>query len=122
MPQKHCKTRPSKQCGFCNYLLDQSLISQDCQSGLIGESGRGCAGCLNYPCGPLEKAERAVLRYFLRHDNEAELARALCILFMPFKNEVAEIHDKDPTDVLAEHGEVINANRSNMKATIWSAR
>ena len=62
------------------------------------------------------RGQRAVLRYFLRHDKEAELARALCILFMPFKNEVAEIHDKDPTDVLAEHGEVINANRSRYES------
>ena len=38
-----------KQCGFCNYLLDYSLISQ---SGLIGQSGRGGAGCPNCPCGP----------------------------------------------------------------------
>ena len=53
-------TRPSKQCGFCNYLLDQSLISQDCQSGLIGESGRGCAGCPNYPCGPLVQVVQVV--------------------------------------------------------------
>ena len=26
-------TTPSKQCGFCNYLLDYSLISHDCESG-----------------------------------------------------------------------------------------
>ena len=26
------QTRPSKQCRFCDYLLDLSLISQDCQS------------------------------------------------------------------------------------------
>ena len=36
------RTRPSKQCGFCNYLLDKSFISQDCQS------GRGGAGCPNF--------------------------------------------------------------------------
>ena len=54
------QTRPSKQCGFCNYLLDQSLISQDCQSGLIGESGRGGAGCPNYPCGPLVQVVQVV--------------------------------------------------------------
>ena len=61
------------------------------------------------------RGQRAVLRYFLRHDDEAELARGLCILFLPFKNEQAEIHEKDPTDLLAKHGEVINANRSKFE-------
>ena len=54
------ETRPSKQCGFCNYLLDQSLISQDCQSGLIGQSGRGGAGCPNCPRGPLVQVVQVV--------------------------------------------------------------
>ena len=54
------RTRPSKQCGFCNYLLDQSLISQDCQSGLIGQSGRGGAGCPNCPRGPLVQVVQVV--------------------------------------------------------------
>ena len=49
---KYKGTRPSKQCGFCNYILDQSVISQDCQSGLIGQSSRGGAGCPNCPGGP----------------------------------------------------------------------
>ena len=46
------RTRPNTQCEFCNYLLDYSLISQDCQSGLIGQSSRGGAGCPNCPGGP----------------------------------------------------------------------
>ena len=31
-------TRPSKQCKFCDYLLDRPLISQDFQSGPIDQS------------------------------------------------------------------------------------
>ena len=46
-------TRPSKQCEFCNNLFYQSLISQDCQSGLIGQSGRGGAECPYCPGGPM---------------------------------------------------------------------
>ena len=41
---KHKLNRPSEQCGFCNHLLDLSLINQDCQRGLIGQSGRGVLG------------------------------------------------------------------------------
>ena len=46
-------TRPSKQCGFCNYLLD-------CQSGLISQSGLGGAGCPNCPRGPLVQVVQVV--------------------------------------------------------------
>ena len=35
-----------------SFLLIIALISQDCQSGLIGQSGRGGAGCPNCPGGP----------------------------------------------------------------------
>ena len=58
------------------------------------------------------RGQRAVLRYFLRQDDETELARGLCILFLPFKSELVEIHEKDPIELLATHGQVINANRS----------
>ena len=36
-----------------------------------------------------------VIRYFLKYDNEEEYLRALCILFLPFRNEMQEIHSKD---------------------------
>ena len=44
-------TRPSKQCEFCNYLLDKSLISQGCQSGSTGHSGPGGANGTGGPGG-----------------------------------------------------------------------
>ena len=34
------------------FILVNLLISQDCQSGLIGQSGPGDAGCPNCPGGP----------------------------------------------------------------------
>ena len=36
-----------------------------------------------------------MLRYFLKYENEEEYLRALCILFLPFRNEKSEIHNKD---------------------------
>ena len=39
----YIRTRPSKQCEFCNYLLDKSLISQGCLSGDSSDSGLGGA-------------------------------------------------------------------------------
>ena len=64
-----------------------------------------------------KRRQRAVLRYFLRQEDEAELARGLCILFLPFKNELAEIHEKDPMKLVAEHSEVINRNRNKYESS-----
>ena len=33
------RSRPSKQCEFCNHFFDKSFISQCCQSGSFGQSG-----------------------------------------------------------------------------------
>ena len=57
------------------------------------------------------RSERAVLRYYLPFDDEVELARALCILFLPFENEVRDIHKKDPIKLLADNHDVIDKNR-----------
>ena len=40
-PEKERETtRSSKQCEFCNYVRDKSLISQGCQSGSISPDGQ----------------------------------------------------------------------------------
>ena len=57
------------------------------------------------------RQERAILRYYLPMDDEEELARGLCILFLPFENEIKDIHEKYPIQLLAKNHEVINKNR-----------
>ena len=63
------------------------------------------------------RRQRAVLRYFLRQEDEKELARGICILFLPFCNEITDIHSKDPTELLAEHGQLINENRARFESS-----
>ena len=41
---EYAKYQKTRQCEICNCLLDKSLISQNCQSGLIGQNG---------PSGPI---------------------------------------------------------------------
>ena len=38
---ENAKYHKTRQCEFCNCLRDKSLISQNYQSGLIGQSGPG---------------------------------------------------------------------------------
>jgi hypothetical protein len=61
------------------------------------------------------RGERAVLRYYLPFDDDVEMARSLCILFLPFTNEMTDIHKKDPKKLLAEHSVIINNNRRVFK-------
>ena len=56
--QRLLNTRPSKQCEFCNYRLDKSLISQGCQSGSIGQSGPGGPGGQGRLGGPCDQGGR----------------------------------------------------------------
>ena len=54
----------------------------------------------------------AVLRYYLNYENDEDLARGLLILFMPFRDEMVEIHSKDVKKVLFDSRNLVERNRS----------
>ena len=60
----------------------------------------------------IKRGVRAVLRYYLSYDDETALARGLLILFLPFRNELEDIHQKDPLKLLAENKDVVDKNRN----------
>ena len=53
----------------------------------------------------------AILRYYLNFNNDEDLARGLLILFMPFRNEREEIHQKDVKEVLETNNVLIQEKR-----------
>ena len=55
---------------------------------------------------------RATLRYYLNYDDESLLARALLILFLPFRNELEELHSKNPLKLLADNKVIVDKNRN----------
>ena len=61
------------------------------------------------------RRERAVLRYYLAMDGEEDIARGLCILFLPFENEIKDIHDKNVIELVGKNHEVINNNRKKFE-------
>lgn len=61
------------------------------------------------------RRERAVLRYYLAMDDEEDIARGLCILFLPFENEIKDIHDKNVIELVGKNHEVINNNRKKFE-------
>ena len=59
-----------------------------------------------------KRSQMAILRYYLNHNNDEDLARGLLILFMPFRNEHQEIHQKDVKELLHQNRENIEEKRS----------
>ena len=57
------------------------------------------------------RTEMAVLRYYLNYSNDEDLARGLLILFLPFRNEMKDIHSKDVKQLLDEFKDLINIKR-----------
>ena len=57
------------------------------------------------------RQERAVLRYYINYDNDEDMARALLILFLPFRDEMADIHECDVKELLHNNEDVITEKR-----------
>ena len=58
------------------------------------------------------RSEMAVLKYYLNYTNDEDLARGLLVLFLPFRDEMREIHQKDVKEVLEESRHLIEEKRS----------
>ena len=58
------------------------------------------------------RQERAVLRYYLDYNNDEDFARGLLILFLPFRDELKDIHEKNVNDLYSENKETIQARRN----------
>ena len=58
-----------------------------------------------------ERQTVAVLRYYLKYEDPEDLARALLILFYPFRDEMSEIHSSSVIDLLKDNLEAINERR-----------
>ena len=57
------------------------------------------------------RSEMAVLRYYLNYSNDEDLARGLLILFLPFRHEMTDIHEKDVKVVLEESRDLVEGKR-----------
>ena len=58
-----------------------------------------------------ERKTVKTLRYYLNHDNDEDFCRALCILFLPFRNEMQDIHLKDVKTLVDKHKDLIEGKR-----------
>ena len=62
-----------------------------------------------------KRNEDAVIRYYLSYDNDEDLARGLLILFLPFRNEMEDIHLQDVGKLLNENKDMIKDKRKKFE-------
>ena len=62
-----------------------------------------------------KRNESAVLRYHINYENDEDMARALLILFMPFRDEMKEIHNHDVKKLLFKNQNMIKTKRKRFE-------
>jgi hypothetical protein len=55
--------------------------------------------------------QEAIIRFRIDQQQQIEQARSLCMLFLPYRNEMQDIHEKDVVQLVAENQEAINDRR-----------
>ena len=55
--------------------------------------------------------QEAIIRFRIDQQQQIEQARSLCMLFLPYRNEMQDIHEKDVVDLVAENHVAINDRR-----------
>ncbi len=58
----------------------------------------------------VKRGSPAVLRYFLKYTIDEDMYRGLCTLFLPFRNELKDIHSNDVKLLYLENEEMIEEN------------
>ena len=74
-------------------------------------SSKHAIGLLDGKSYIVRRGRSAILRYFLKYENEEEYYRALCILFLPFRDE-KKIHQMDMKTLYFDNKDQIEINRS----------
>ena len=61
------------------------------------------------------RQRRAILRYYLKYENDMELKRAKLLLFYPFRDEMKEIHEMDIEELYDNQIAVIEKNQAKFE-------
>ena len=62
-----------------------------------------------------KRGKECVIRYYLKYEDENDYHRALCILFLPFRDEMRDIHSKDVILLYKENETFIETVRSHFE-------
>ena len=59
-----------------------------------------------------ERGKKAILRYYLKYESDIDMKRGKLILFMPFRHEMRDIHERDIDDLYEKNLSTILENQS----------
>ena len=60
------------------------------------------------------RPQRCILRYYLNHNNDEDLARALLILFHPYTNEMEQIHQQNVTEIYSKFKKEVEKKKKSL--------
>ena len=63
----------------------------------------------------IKRQKECIIRYFIKYEDQIETYRALCILFLPFRNEMIDIHSKDIELLYKENENIIDQTRNHFE-------
>ena len=66
----------------------------------------------------VKRGRECVIRYFLKHEHEQEYYRALCVLFLPFRQEMRDIHSKDVVELYYQNEKEIDEQRHHFEKNL----
>ena len=106
---------------LCLTLLDMEDI---CLADFVAEyevrkrDGRSYLPLMNNSGYLQKRIQTAVLRYYLHYEESLDLTRGLLILFLPFRNENTDIHNKDILLLFEENKDLVEHNRKKYESNI----
>ena len=56
----------------------------------------------------VKRSRQCVIRYFLHYENDQEYHRGLCVLFLPFRDEMRDIHGQDVLELYEQNKDQID--------------
>ena len=66
----------------------------------------------------VRRGQECVIRYFLKHEHQQEYYRALCVLFLPFRQEMRDIHSKDVEELYFQNKDQIDELRQHFEKNV----
>ena len=108
---QYYELRPQELSDLClaDFIANYEVGQREKSNGIQLTNNKGYI----YPRG-----KPAVLRYFINYDEPEEFARGLLILFYPFNNEMADIHDQDVMELLDENKDMIEEKRKSYEKNV----
>ena len=106
------KNSPNSDTDWENMTLAEFVANYNVVQKISKNARNETATLLNKKGHIVKRGKQCVIRYFLHYENDEEYHRAHCILFLPFRNEMEDIHHQDVKELYESNKNQIDGVRS----------